>query len=105
MAFGHSMGSVVVRQFLTTHSREVTAAVLSGSNGHVSPLIQVGKLVARLERMRLGKRGRSRLINSLSFDAFNKQFRPSRTEFDWLTRDEAEVDKYVADPRCGFILV
>ena len=103
IAFGHSMGSLVVRQYIATHRREITAAVLSGSNGNVSPLVVVGKLVARLERMRLGKRGKSKLINSLSFDAFNKQFQPNRTEFDWLSRAEAEVDQYIADPRCGFI--
>src|SRR5262249_39650033 len=51
----------------------------------------------------LGKRGRSALINSLSFGSFNKPFTPNRTAFDWLTRDEDEVDKYIADPMCGFI--
>ncbi|MBL8189444.1 MAG: alpha/beta hydrolase [Acidobacteria bacterium] len=99
--FGHSLGSLVAQHLAT---RDVFDAVaMSGANGLVSPLVHVGKLIAKIERWRLGKRGKSELINSLTFDAFNKPFRPNRTSFDWLSRDEAEVDKYIADPMCGFL--
>ena len=40
----------------------------------------------------------------MSFGDFNKPYKPNRTEFDWISRDEAEVDKYIADPLCGFIV-
>jgi alpha-beta hydrolase superfamily lysophospholipase len=39
----------------------------------------------------------------MSFGSFNKKFKPNRTAFDWLTRNEAIVDAYVADPLCGFV--
>ncbi len=99
--FGHSMGSLVA-QHLTVRGL-FDAVAMSGANGKVSPLVHIGKLLTRLERLRLGKRGKSELLNKLSFDAFNKAFKPNRTSFDWLSRDQAEVDKYIADPMCGFL--
>ena len=100
--FGHSMGSYMVQQFLFDHGSELAGAVLSGSAGKPNLLASAGRLVARAERLRLGERGKSKLLGDLSFVAFNKQFAPTRTGFDWLSRDPAEVDKYVADPLCGF---
>jgi len=100
--FGHSMGSYFAQELMITHGAELKAAVLSGSSGKPPLLASVGRYVARLERLRLGPLGKSGLLRSLAFDAFNKQFAPNRTAFDWLSRDTAEVDKYVADPRCGF---
>jgi alpha-beta hydrolase superfamily lysophospholipase len=99
---GHSMGSTFARQFMAEHGDALSAVVLSGASGQPNALAQSGRLTARLERMRLGPRGHSKLIQSLTFDAFNKRFQPARTRFDWLSRDPAEVDKYVVDPLCGF---
>jgi alpha-beta hydrolase superfamily lysophospholipase len=75
--------------------------LLSGSSWPQRIQLLPGRLLAKLESWRLGKRGNSGLINALGFSAFNRRFRPVRTEMDWLSRDEAEVDKYVADPLCG----
>ncbi|MBL9026575.1 MAG: alpha/beta hydrolase [Myxococcales bacterium] len=102
VAFAHSMGSYVLQELIAKVSGRVAAMVLSGSNGKPPPLAKAGRLVARAERLRVGARGTSKLLTSLSFDAFNKAFRPNRTAFDWLSRDPAEVDAYVEDPLCGF---
>jgi alpha-beta hydrolase superfamily lysophospholipase len=58
-----------------------------------------GSLTA--ERDRIGPRGKSAVINTRVFAEFNKPFAPTRTPFDWLSRDQAEVDKYIADPLCA----
>jgi alpha-beta hydrolase superfamily lysophospholipase len=100
---GHSMGSFLAQQYLFTFPGDVDAAVLSGSNGPLGPLVEVGSLLSGIERRRLGPHGRSPLLHALAFGAYNKPFEPARTEFDWLSRDEAQVDAYVADPRCGFV--
>ena len=65
-------------------------------------LYRAARLIARAERLRQGLRGRSALIEFLSFGSFNKAFKPNRTAFDWLSRDPDEVDRYRHDPLCGF---
>lgn len=100
---GHSMGSFLAQQFLFTFPGAIDGAVLSGSNGPAGVLADIGAVVARVERLRLGSRGRSKVLHTMSFGAYNKPFEPARTEFDWLSRDPDVVDAYIADPRCGFV--
>ena len=101
--FGHSMGSYLAQEFMLRHANEIAAVVLSASAGKPSALASFGRYVARFERLRLGATGKSSILRGLSFDAFNKPFASSGpTKFEWLSRDRAEVDTYVADPLCGF---
>jgi alpha-beta hydrolase superfamily lysophospholipase len=100
--FGHSMGSFLGRRFVAEHSHALAGAAFSGSNGKPPPIAALGRLIACAERLRLGRRGKSALLNQMMFGGFNKPFEPARTAFDWLSRDEAEVASYVADPLCGF---
>jgi alpha-beta hydrolase superfamily lysophospholipase len=100
--FAHSMGSFVAQQVMYEHAGALSGVILSGSAGKPDLLAQAGRLVVRAARLRAGGRGTSSLVQSLSFDAYNKAFAPNRTAFDWLSRDPAAVDAYVADPRCGF---
>lgn len=99
---GHSMGSMVCQSYLFEHADTVAGCALSGSPAGARFLAKVGALVARVERMRLGKRGRSKLLEQMSSSDFNKRFEPARTRFDYLSRDAAQVDLYVEDPHCGF---
>ena len=99
---GHSMGSTMAEQFMAEHGDALAGVVLSGSSGQPTMLAVVGRLITRMERWRVGARGRSKLAQALTFGAFNKPFAPARTAFDWLSRDPGEVDKYVSDPLCGF---
>jgi len=98
---GHSMGSFLVRTYIADHGDDITGAILSATGGDPGLLGKVGRLIARWECFRKGRRGKSPLLNTLSFGGFNKAFTPNRTDFDWLSRDAAEVDAYIADPYCG----
>jgi alpha-beta hydrolase superfamily lysophospholipase len=99
--FGHSLGSYIARAAVI-RSPAWAGLILSGTS-HDSPFIyQAYRVLAALESLRFGKRGKSPLLRGMSFDAFNAKFENPRTTADWLSRDTEEVDKYAADPLCGF---
>ena len=100
---GHSMGSFLVRTYIIKDAAGIAGAVLSGTGGDPGLLGKVGLVVARTIGALKGRRSPSPLLNTMSFGGFNKKFAPARTDFDWLSRDAVEVDKYVADPYCGAI--
>lgn len=102
--FGHSMGSFVAQYYIALFGAELSGCVLSGTSGPMpGALLAGGSLVANLGSLFKGRRAPAPLANKLSFGSYNDAFKPTRTEFDWLSRDTAEVDKYVADPLCGFL--
>ena len=81
---GHSMGSFAVQQYLLDYSDDVDAVVLSGT-----ALLDLLEPALDLDE-------------PIDLSGFNAPFAPARTDYDWLSRDEAQVDAYVADPLCGF---
>lgn len=102
--FAHSFGSFVGQDYLATHGDTLSAAVFSGTNAGSAALSWAGLGVAHAERLRIGPKRPSALLQKLSFGGYNLAFKPTRTEFDWLSRDTKEVDLYIADPACGFPL-
>jgi len=81
---GHSMGSFAVQQYLLDNGADVDGVVLTGT-------AVIDLLEPALD-----------LDQPLDLAMFNAAFQPARTDYDWLSRDEAVVDAYVADPLCGF---
>lgn len=101
LVMGHSMGSFLVQSMLREGPR-VAAVIFSGSNGPPPAIASLGRIVARIEKMRLGPKGRSPVLHALTFKSYNDHFKPTRTEADWLSRDREEVNRYVQDPLAGF---
>lgn len=98
---GHSMGSYIAQTFAMHYGAKLSGLLLSGSMWPQRMKLLPAMLLARIEALRLDRRGRSALLNKLGFGDFNKRFEPARTEMDWLSRDDREVDLYIADPLCG----
>ncbi|MGD8860170.1 MAG: alpha/beta hydrolase [Myxococcales bacterium] len=99
---GHSMGSFMTQTYLYTHGDSIDGAILSGSSAPQAAAAIGGRGVAYVERLRLGPKGHSALLQRASIGEYNRRFKPNRTDADWLSREPAEVDKYLADPACGF---
>ncbi len=101
--FGHSMGSFLSQRYIQLYGSDLVGVILSGSNGKQGPIINLGIALAYLEMKFKGRRHRSRLLDKLSFGSYNRAFPDNRTKFDWLSRDEKQVDRYIEDPYCGGI--
>lgn len=99
---GHSMGSFIAQSCAQQHPDALDTLILSATNRINRPELWVsGFLINGIRRFH-GKHHRSPLIAKVSFGKFNRMFQPNRTDCDWLSRDTTQVDKYCADPLCGF---
>lgn len=98
---GHSMGSFIVRTFAVKHSKDLDALIISGTGYQPGFMIAGGKLISGIEKLFIGSKGKSKVIDAVEFNGYRKAFAPNRTNYDWLTRDEKVVDAYIADPLCG----
>lgn len=99
---GHSMGSFLLRTYLFTYHTDLRGAMLSGTGWQNRALLQVGRALCREEAARLGEHNTSSLLQNLIFGAYNRQFAPNRTPYDWVCSNEAVVDAYAKDPDCTF---
>ena len=99
--FAHSMGSFMGQCYIQMYPGEVNKIVLCGS-GAKNPAVSIAYAFARpfvTEKRRLKK---SKVLNKLMFGNFNAKIKNPRTAYDWLNNNPDEVDKYIADPLCGF---
>ena len=99
--FAHSMGSFVGQALIGEHGAAYGGVVLSGSNGPPGILEAVVRPIAWLQLRALGGRAPGMWIERLVMATYTRQFAPSRTSSDWLSRDPVEVDRFKADPLCG----
>jgi alpha-beta hydrolase superfamily lysophospholipase len=98
---GHSMGSFLSQSYISIYGDTIDGVILSGTSGRQGPILGIGTMLAKLEMKRVGPKTSSNMLNKMSFGSYNKQFKPCRTDFDWLNRDEVAVDLYINDPYCG----
>ena len=103
IVFGHSMGSFMARTLLIRYPDAFNAAIISGTGNQGATLVNGGLFMGNLVTGLKGAHHYSKFLNNLAFGSYNKIYDNPKTEYDWLSRDEANVQKYIDDPLCGFI--
>lgn len=96
--FGHSMGSLLSRAYVTKYGEDLEALILSGTASFMISLGSFGLLSAQFLGKLNGKHRSNELLKNLFYSQFNKKFKPNRTKVDWISSDEHQVDLFEADP-------
>ena len=100
-AFGHSMGTMVLRTFLQRYDALIDGLILSGAPNYVSAA-SAGKAIASTICRIKGNKGKSRLLDQMATGGFSKAVKDAATPVDWLSYNEENVKRYIEDPDCGF---
>ena len=99
---GHSMGSFVARAYISEYGENINGAIISGTSGG-NALSKLGKIITKRVIKSNGEKYRSEFLDKLMFGTSNNRIKKSNTKFDWLTRDEDIVNKYVNDEKCNYL--
>jgi len=110
---GHSWGSFIAQNYIENYEGKLSGenssgnhaglagCILSGTRGPDGLKITLGSAFMSFLAFILTEGHPSRIARAIADGPYNKAFRPNRTSFDWLSRDEKEVDAYVTDSFCG----
>lgn len=101
---GHSYGSFLSQRYLELYADTVVCCILSGTAYMKGALVGMGKAIAGLQRFFVGGEKTGKLIDKMSFGAYNKPFESQGQRFAWLSRDREKVAEYEADEYCGYPL-
>ena len=102
--FGHSMGSFMARTLLCEYPDSgIAAAIICGTGWQPGAVLTAGKALSKLMCKTGDETQPNNTLQAIVFGGYNKRVEHPRTEKDWLTRDAAVVDAYIADPLCGYV--
>lgn len=101
--FAHSFGSFIGQEYILRYSNEISGIILSGSAKQDGPEIKAGGFLASVQSSIFHDWKPAKLLDRLSFGSYNDKVDNKRTKFDWLSRDQAQVDKYIEDDLSGYI--
>ncbi|MFQ3619343.1 MAG: alpha/beta hydrolase [Spirochaetales bacterium] len=102
--FGHSMGSLLAKVFAARRGSGLQGLILSGPIANPGLLRVFGAIVAWGSALIHGRNAPAKLLDQLVFKGYSRSIKDRRTDFDWLSRDDRQVDAYIRDPHCGRVM-
>ena len=99
---GHSMGSFFARVYASLYGEELAGLVVVGTGVQPAIATGAGKFLCKLIATFRGWHYQSKMIDGIAFGSYNAQIKDAKTKFDWLSVDEENVQKYIADDLCGY---
>ncbi|MDE1158258.1 MAG: alpha/beta hydrolase [Neorhizobium sp.] len=99
---GHSMGGLIALNAAVSYPPAFAGVAVWNSNFHPGLAGRAAQALLLAERALKGSDVPSQLLPRLTFEAWGRSISGHRTLFDWLSNDPQEVDRYIADPLCGF---
>lgn len=103
LLLGHSMGSFITRNYLLRYGSGIDGVIIMGTGMQPKPLLLCARILVAVQKALYGDRHVSRLVDKVAFGVYNKKIESPGTSFDWLSRNEDNVRRYVNDSLCGFI--
>lgn len=97
--FGHSMGSILVRNYIIKYQDKIDKVIFSGTSGYINGL-NIYIFIIKFMKLFLGKRYKSKFIRYFVLNYFNKEFAPNKTIADWISNDEDVVSQFINDNKC-----
>ena len=103
--FGHSMGSYMLRKYLSVYNDNLRGAIICGTGFSPEKVTKMGIMATKFMKVFKGSHGRSKMLRNLTYDKYYKKFDMFGKDASnsWLTRDEEIVKKYYADPKCTYM--
>lgn len=100
---GHSMGSFIARNYLFRYGTGIDGALIVGTGMQSKPILLCARILAGIDGALFGADHISKFVDKAAFGVYNKKIDSPKTPFDWLSRNEDNVRRYIDDPMCGFI--
>jgi alpha-beta hydrolase superfamily lysophospholipase len=102
VCFGHSMGGQIATNYVLQNPNSAHALAVWNTNFTISQYASFAKVALFLEAFFKGSDVPSLLMSKMTFEAWSKSIKNSKTGYDWLTHDEEMIEKIANDELGGW---